>query len=213
VTRDPGETQNLLAGRDPAPWRQAIAALAELPALESATASDPALLEELRGLGYAAVAPAPSAELPHPLAPNDLPPPSVTAAEHDAFLHAMDLTHLGQAREAEESLRALLATNPHNRFARELLGFNLQKLGRTAEAAAEFEELVRSDGPAWPHAWLNLGLCYRALGRTDEALRALEHAAQQAPRDAQSLRALVETLRAAGRDAAEAEARLAELQR
>lgn len=211
VARDPGEAHDLARERDASPYRQAIAAVVGRPALEPSGA-DPALLDDLRSLGYAAVPTDPGTALPSPLAPNDLPPPRATIAEHAEFLRAMDLTNLGRAAEAEERLRALLAANPGNRFALDLLAFNLNALGRTAEAAAAFEALVREDGPPWPNAWRNLGQCYRELGRTEDALRALERAAELEPRDPRSLRALRDVLRAAGRDAGAIEARLARIE-
>ena len=208
VFDDPDEAQDLADQVDLRPFQLEIAAVADGETLSASDDSaDPELLAELRGLGYAAVASSKGTDLPHPLAPSDRRPPQDTIAEHADFLRAMKLSNARKPAEAEALLRTILSANPHNDFAADLLAFNLNALGRTPEAIRVLEELL-DDGPPWPNSWLNLGLCYRAEGRLEDAVEALERAAELAPSDPKILGALVETLRSAGRDATGVEQRL-----
>ncbi len=72
-----------------------------------------------------------------------------------------------------EAFRAFVAKSPEDPFARYSLAMALRAAGRTAEAAAELDQL-RLRKPGYVPTYLPLGQALEALGRDGEAARAYE---------------------------------------
>jgi tetratricopeptide (TPR) repeat protein len=67
-----------------------------------------------------------------------------------------------------DALRALLADDPNDAFARYALAMELRQEGRTEEAMAEFRGLVATR-PEYTASYLMAGQCAEDLGLRDEA--------------------------------------------
>ncbi len=80
-----------------------------------------------------------------------------------------------------EAFRAFVAKSPDEPFARYSLAMALRAAGRSADAAAEFEELRRRK-PEYVPTYLMLGQSLEALGRDADAARAYEDGAAVAAR-------------------------------
>jgi tetratricopeptide (TPR) repeat protein len=72
-----------------------------------------------------------------------------------------------------EVLRAMLAQDPKNSFARYGLAMEQVKAGQLEEAIAEFRGLIAAD-PAYAAAYFHSGQTLEKLGRLDEARAAYE---------------------------------------
>jgi tetratricopeptide (TPR) repeat protein len=215
VARDPGEAVDLFPQSTPErlrPYRLGIARVFERPVLDAEEAGfSEDLLDELRGLGYASVGNV-EIELPNPLAPTDLPSPRSRIAQYRALLSAIALDEQGQHERALPIYAAIVADNPRNLLARELLGIDLVRLDRFEEAATELAALV-AERPKKKRALYHLGLSYARLQRYDDALGALRATLALDPKDGDALRELCAVYEAAGRaaEAAECRERAAEL--
>src|SRR5207237_1480949 len=126
--------------------------------------------ENLRALGYVGGHP--------PLAsnPGPLPDPKDEVAAYEAYRRAGALHGRGRDEEAVAALRKALAETPGMVDAWELLGIALVQLGRTREAVAALDEVVRLD-PTHAGAHLALARIDTIEGRMDRALRHAELAA------------------------------------
>jgi len=78
-------------------------------------------------------------------------------------------------RERVEALRALLAENPNDSFARYALALELRRQGNTA-AAHELLEMLALDEPDNHAAWFQLGDLRASLGQLADARDAFEQA-------------------------------------
>ena len=200
---DPGETRNLLReGRDElAGHRRAIAAMAARPVLERGEQSgiDSALRAQIQALGYAASAEA-EEEVPHPLAPSELPPPLRSIEDHLRTGSAQEAMSAGDFARTERILRPVVAANPRNYKALALLGLSLAYQERRAEAIEPFRRLVEV-GPPRADPCVNLGLCYASTGRIDDALAMYRRALEIDPDHVLALQNLILLLKGIGREA------------
>jgi tetratricopeptide (TPR) repeat protein len=110
---------------------------------------------------------------------------SQTERGHQEEIHA----HLRQAEEdlksgnapaAEKEFHAILALDPNNSEARAKLGFVLFMRGDWADAAEDFQQVLK-DQPHLANAQAVLGMCQRRLGRPVEARKLLEEALPHLP--------------------------------
>jgi aspartyl/asparaginyl beta-hydroxylase (cupin superfamily)/Tfp pilus assembly protein PilF len=85
---------------------------------------------------------------------------------------AMSARAAGRRDEARRLLDAVLAQQPDQPVARNVLGLDAMAAGQAAAAADHFEATLRSEPAAIP-VWLNLAGAYRALGRDEDERRAL----------------------------------------
>ncbi len=180
---DPGEQRDLAAERagELERYRRAIADVADLPALEvtAGEALDDAAVAELRSLGYAGAGLGPD-RVPHPLAATGLPAPAAMRDAFETMQAGIRDCGVGRFAEAEAAFREVLARNPRNYTAVDMLSFSLMEQGRHAEAIPHLQWLVR-EGPERPGYLFNLGVCLQKEGRWDEAIAVLERAAELAP--------------------------------
>jgi tetratricopeptide (TPR) repeat protein len=114
------------------------------------------------------------------------------------------LEELGKLEEAdamvEQAMAAaqrILAAEPQNAEAANVLGLTCVAIGRQEEALAAFERATAKPGYVDP--WINLGNSLKGLGRLDEALAAFDRARELAPQAAAPLLAItqVKTFRSA----------------
>jgi hypothetical protein len=208
VAADPGETRNLAAERDVAPYLARLAALARRPTLEPAGETiDRAMLAELEKMGYAGAGGA--GELPGPLELDpDRPSPHGRPAELAAIVQSWGSDEARRDRSIE-LLRGVVARDPQNHGCWARLGRLLLERGDHAAAAEALERVVALDVP-WPEDRFRLAECYLALGREADAAAALESGLALDPDDEPALRKLFELYQALGRpeDAARTFARL-----
>lgn len=136
---------------------------------------------------------------------------AVEAQPRSAKAHAllgaafMEVGRAGEgARELEASLRLLAGAPGPHAADRLKLGVAYERLGRTADASALYEGILR-DAPDFPDALWRLGVVRWAQGRRDEAARLWERTIQVAPDHARAMSDLGIAALARG-DAAAAEA-------
>lgn len=186
--RDADEREDRIADTPAArlePYREALRLLAAAPALAGVPLGALAAQDEaeLRELGYAGVGD-PEAELPPPgVAPAGLPSPHRRTEELRAFYEAARIGGQGAHAEAIPRLEAIVAGNPRNLYARELLGLFLYRAGRPADAEAALLPLVEA-GHQRPTVLDVLGHCAEELGRRSAARAWFERAAAARPGDA-----------------------------
>ncbi len=186
--RDPAERSDLIDQR-PAEsleaYRAALRRVASAPTLEPVVlgALEAGAEAELQALGYAGVGDA-EAELPPPgEIPPGLPSPHRSTDELRAFYEAARLGGAGQLEPAIEGLERVVAGNPRNLYARELLGLFLYRAGRYADSEAALLPLIEA-GHRRATALDVLGHDAEQLGRRADALRWFEEAAAARPGDA-----------------------------
>ena len=195
-----------------AAFRARIAEVAARPRLEPdgtpGAAVGAELGRELRALGHV-VAAAAAADLPGPLEDTGRPSPHARAAELERCDRALALAAAGDREGAIEGLREVLAANPENVFAREVLADQLVALRRWREALEVFEQLLET---SLERATVSAGLgrCLEQLGRREQAVPHLRRAAELDPGDVRVLRMLSVALERLGekREAAVWRARL-----
>jgi arylsulfatase A-like enzyme len=174
-------------------YRQHIGAIAARPALRVAeTEFDAELTEGIQALGYAAFD-ATGGDLPHPLAPSDLPAPHDMAGPWRDSMVAQERFNQGRHAEAAELWQRTLASNPRNGFVRLQLATALMRLKRHAEAIPVLEPML-SDPVIQPQVHYRLGISHAKLGQREQALSHLEAAVKLAPRE-QRYRTKLEALR------------------
>jgi Flp pilus assembly protein TadD len=106
----------------------------------------------------------------------------------------------GAWREAATLFGEVLAANPENSYARNMLGSCLIQSKRYAEAVPVFQRLLR-DGRTGASMHYNLGISLMEVGRTAEAIVPLREAHGLAPSRAPILRYLIDCLEREGRSA------------
>ncbi len=166
--RDPTE-QNPLALDERAVFvERALAALTELsqrPRLASAGV-DPATLDQLQRLGYAAEAS--ETHIPDPLEPSTRPAPATRSRELARYHGAVSRGSQGKFDDAIRILRAILEDNSGNAAAwNQLAGFLLAS-GKPSEAKAALEARLAL-GPGRASTHFNLANCFDAEGDLEAA--------------------------------------------
>lgn len=111
--------------------------------------------------------------------------------EHPLLLNlaALGLEREGSPAEAEKLLRRAVSLAPRDIGCRNALGLCLLKLGRPREALTEFDAVVQLDS-GLPHAHVNRGNAFQALGDLDAAQICYERALALDPRQAMALTGL-----------------------
>ncbi|RMH04287.1 MAG: hypothetical protein D6702_03525 [Planctomycetota bacterium] len=204
---DPAEERDL-AGERPelvAELRRALLTTAARPPLPpdppGAGGPDEALLAAVAELGYAALAEdEETAAPPRPLAPTDRPDPLEPERAEELRLvnRGGNLAAAGRHAEAEALFARVVAANPENLWAQEMLGSLRLILGRPEEALPPLLRVARA-GRGTATTFGNLAGCYRALGRDDRALPWLERAYARNPEHQGVRRHLIEVLENLGR--------------
>jgi len=167
LTRDPGETQSLVAseGRRLASMRAALTALtAGSPGAMRSGRLDPKAREKLEALGYigGGAAPAPG--------PDSHADPKDMIGVFNRLRRANHAVRERQFREALPILQDVLRDSPRNAFAHLVLGSAYMGMAQYRTAIEQYRvylELVPTS--AYAHQWI--AICLVRLNDQDEALR------------------------------------------
>lgn len=174
VRADPGETRNLIAGRDPAPYREASLRL--LASLSTAAGSRPPAVpgrearEKLRSLGY--LAPGPRAPGRDFTAADDL---KTLLPLHRRLMDALALREGGRIGEGVALLREIVAERPGFDEAVTTLAALLKEQGRADEAVEALRSEAASNASSFP-VLTALGIGLVETGRAEEAVPVLRRA-------------------------------------
>lgn len=207
VAKDPREKQNLAAARPDAcaDWRATITELVSghvVPPDPNEHVA-PGQRSRVQALGYAGAA-EPGTSVPGLFTPTGLPAPLARKEELKAFYAAAEAEVRGERALAIRGLEDVLAGNPRNHMAGDILGALLIADGRHAEAARVLDALLRS-GRERASTHLSLASCRARLGDAGRELAHLERALELQPRSAHVLETLERAYTARGMDAAASE--------
>jgi arylsulfatase A-like enzyme/cytochrome c-type biogenesis protein CcmH/NrfG len=177
LSRDPGETQNLL-GEKKAVAEELRARLATLisqysagPELAQKTGLDPALMERLKSLGYAGF----SGGGNPAVADHSLPDPKERIQVYELISDAIAESQHGQYQSSAEKLTTALKTEPDSVPVHYLLGLDYYRMRQFPRAVEELQRVLQLS-PDYALAVFNLGLAYARTGDLDQAITALKHA-------------------------------------
>lgn len=109
----------------------------------------------------------------------------------DHLAGAVGALRSGRSAEAKEHLRAVLALDPLQPAARNILGLEALRSGNPRAAAEHFEQACQGH-PAATELWINLAAAYRSLQEDDLERAALERALATDQRDLMALLRLAE---------------------
>ena len=112
-----------------------------------------------------------------------LPDPKDKVRVYEAYRRAGGMHSRGDDAEAVRELRTVLADSPGMVDAWHLLGLSLFRMGRTAEATAALEEVVKIE-PTHAGAHLALARIQAGEGQPDRARRHAELASASQPGEA-----------------------------
>lgn len=177
VTSDPGELHNLLSEKR-AVGEEMHAKLTALireysagKELAEKTGLDPALIERLKSLGYAAF----SGGSDPTISSRNLADPKDRIGVYEDFSDAMAESQHGHYPESIEKLNAVIKTEPNLVPAHYMQGLNYYRLKMYREAAEELQKAVDLS-PDYALAVFNLGMAEAHAGRIDAAIATLQHA-------------------------------------
>ena len=174
LVEDPNERNNLYSQKR----SLALAAREQLLALRArfhqenaaeGSVLDPEAVARLTSLGYVAI----SSYHPAPLESGADPKDRIKPFEE--YGRAIVLGSTGKVDESNSLLEHLLGMYPDLDDVRMSLGLNYQRLGMHAEAAKQFQQVLKSD-PLSAQGHFNLALSYLELRRLDDASRELQAA-------------------------------------
>ncbi len=198
--QDPQEKTDLIAERaaDVARYRQGIAAVASRPALARSepSAVDDTMQAQLQALGYAGAGD-PTAELPGPLEVIDKPSPQERMKELRTIQRATIAADENRVGDAIDLLSEVLAENPRNMFALDLLAKHLIDENRVVEATDVLRRR-HALGTARLTSYLNLARCLESQGDFAGAAEQFGRAFEMRPDSAELCADLVRTLELAG---------------
>ena len=177
VATDPGEAHNLLGEKKAVGEEmraKLVAMIREYSAgkeLAEKTGLDPALMERLKALGYAAF----SGGSDPAISSRNLPDPKDRIEAYEEFSDAMAASQHGRYEESIEKLKAMLKTEPNSVPAHYMQGLNYYRLKMYPEATAELQKTVELS-PDYALAVFNLGMAQAHSGQIDAAIATLQRA-------------------------------------
>jgi tetratricopeptide (TPR) repeat protein len=145
------------------------------PARKNSRTPDPQSLAALKSLGYVTAQTSES-----PRSSSIRPDPKQRIREYEALYAAMSLASAGQWSESNRLLEPLRARFPELPALPNGIGLNRQKLGRQAEAAADFRAALKLD-PLDAEIHYNLAVSLFALDQLDGATQEAQVALKLAP--------------------------------
>ncbi len=181
LAKDPGETHNLL-GEKKAVAEEMRAKLAAIirdygagKELAEKTGLDPALMERLKSLGYAAFSGGGDSDRDLTISGRGLPDPKDRIEAYEEFSDAMAASQHGRYEESIEKLKSMIKTEPNSVPAHYMQGLNYYRLKRFPEAVQELEKTVQLS-PDYALAVFNLGMAQAHAGEIDAAIATLQRA-------------------------------------
>src|SRR5450755_705271 len=179
VAKDPGETHNLL-GEKKAVGEEMRAKLVAMirdysagKELAEKTGLDPALMERLKSLGYAAF----SGGSDPTISSRNLPDPKDRISTYEDFSDAMAASQHGRFQESIEKLKTMIKTEPNSVPAHYMQGLNYYRLKMFPEAVDELQKTVQLS-PDYALAVFNLGMAQAHAGQMDAAITTLQRTLQ-----------------------------------
>ncbi len=177
LSKDPGETNNLLAQKK-AVAEEMQAKLTALireysagPEMAEKTGLDPALMERLKSLGYAGFSGGGNPTISN----RDLPDPKDRIQTYELISDAIAESQHGDYPPSIEKLAAAMKTEPNSVPAHYLQGLNYYRVKNFPEAVAEFEKTLKLS-PDYALAAFYLGVAYGHTGQMAESVSTLKHA-------------------------------------
>lgn len=179
LTKDPGETRNLISEKK-AVGEEMRVQLAGLIRAYSAgremaekTPLDPALMERLKSLGYAGF----SGGADPTVSNRDLTDPKDRIATYELVSDAIADSQHGRFTESIEKLKAALKTEPESVPVHYLLGLNYYRVKMFSESVNELQKVVQSS-PDYALAVFNLGMAQAHAGQIAAAIGTLRRTLQ-----------------------------------
>ena len=179
LTNDPGETHNLIAEKKAvaeAMRGKLVDLIRDYSAgkeMAEKTGLDPALMERLKALGYAAF----SGGGDPTISSRDLPDPKDRVATYELISDAIADSQHGRYREAIDKLKVASKTEPNLVPAHYLQGLDFYRLQMFSEAIEELQTTVQLS-PNYALAVFNLGMAQAHAGQIDAAIATLQRALQ-----------------------------------
>lgn len=179
LSKDPGETQNLLVDKKAvaeemrARLTSVIGKYSSGTELAQKTGLDPALMERLKSLGYAGFSGGgnPSS------GDRGLADPKDRIQLYELISDAIAESQHGGYQESAEKLETALKTEPDSVPVHYLLGLDYYRMRQFARAVEELKRVLELS-PDYALAVFNLGLAYARTGDFDAAIVQLKHAVE-----------------------------------
>jgi arylsulfatase A-like enzyme/Flp pilus assembly protein TadD len=171
LSKDPGETQNLLSQKKAVAdeMRLKLATLIRDYSagreLAEKTGLDPALMERLKSLGYAGFSGGGNPTVSN----RNLPDPKDRIQVYELISDAMSESQHGEYAQSTEKLNAALKTEPDSVAVHYLLGLNYYRM-RDYQNSVEHLRKVLQLSPDYALAAFHLGLAYARTGQFDDAI-------------------------------------------
>jgi len=184
LSKDPGEVHNLFTEKK-AVAEEMRAKLVSLIRDYSAgkemaekTGLDPALMERLKALGYAAFSGGgdPTSNDPT-ISSRNLPDPKDRIVTYELISDAIANSQHGRYQESIEKLKSVIKTEPDSVPAHYLQGLDYYRLNMFAEAVEELRKTVQLS-PDYALAFFNLGMAQAHAGQMDAAIATLQRTLQ-----------------------------------
>src|SRR3989441_5878990 len=171
LSKDPGETQNLLPQKK-AVGEEMQAKLAELirkyssgQEMAQKTGLDPALMERLKSLGYAGFSGGGNPTISN----RELPDPKDRIQVYELISDAIADSQHGEYAQSIEKLNSALKTEPDSVAVHYLLGLNFYRMRDYQNSVEQFRKVVKLS-PDYALAAFHLGLAYARTGQFDDAI-------------------------------------------
>jgi arylsulfatase A-like enzyme/cytochrome c-type biogenesis protein CcmH/NrfG len=179
LTKDPGETHNLLTEKKAVAEEmraKLVAMIRDYSAgkeLAEKTGLDPALMERLKSLGYAGF----SGGGEPTVSSRDLPDPKDRIAAYELISDAIADSQHGRYQESIEKLKSVIQSEPNSVPAHYMQGLNYYRLKMFPEAVDELQKTVQLS-PDYALAFFNLGMAEAHAGQMDAAITTLQRTLQ-----------------------------------
>jgi len=171
LSKDPGETQNLLPQKK-AVGEEMQAKLAALireyssgQELAQKTGLYPALMERLKSLGYAGFSGGGNPTISN----RQLPDPKDRIQIYELISDAIAESQHGEYAQSIEKLNSALKTEPDSVAVHYLLGLNFYRMRDYQNSVEQFRKVVKLS-PDYALAAFHLGLAYARTGQFDDAI-------------------------------------------
>jgi arylsulfatase A-like enzyme/Flp pilus assembly protein TadD len=171
LSKDPGETQNLLSQKKAVAEEmhlKLVALIRDYSAgreLAEKTGLDPTLMERLKSLGYAGFSGGGNLTVSN----RNLPDPKDRIQVYELISDAISESQHGEYAESTEKLNAALKTEPDSVAVHYLLGLDYYRM-RDYQSSVEHLRKVLQLSPDYALATFQLGLAYARTGQFDDAI-------------------------------------------